>query len=134
MSKRFNMDLSKYLKNEQLPWEHQFAADCAEHVLPIIKSKWPDLALTVEEAVAAARAPGVDNPKDEVQRLALTMALVSQAASDKPPTVGGGKGDMGAGAVTATAIAIGAQQIADSEDDECKWQKAKLQEYCEGSS
>ena len=145
MSRRFNSDLSKYLKNEQPPWEHQFAADCAKHVLPIIKSQWPELAPPVEKAIAAARAPAVDNPRAVVQDLALAMAPVRQDANNKPPTVGRGEGATAVSAVTAAAVAIAAQQIADSEDiaaqqiadsedDECKWQKAKLQEYCEGSS
>ena len=138
MSRRFNIDLSTYLQNEQPPWEHQFAADCVEHVLPIIKSRWPsrwpEWAPPVGKAIAAARAPVVDNPRAAVQDLALAMKPVRQAAENRQPTVGRGEGATAVSAVTAAAVAIAAQQIADSEDDECKWQKAKLQEYCEGSS
>ena len=102
-------ELYKELENGQYPWEHRFAADCAAHVLPIIRRKCPHLAPSVETAVEAARRQAVVDPKAAVMGLARAMAPVAQAT--RRPVVGAGGGAPAfAPNITAVAVARSARE------------------------
>lgn len=128
MSREFYLYLKKELENGQYPWEHRFAADCTERVLPIIKRKYSHLAPAVESAVAAARMPDVADPKGAIRDLAGAMADVDRAT--RRPVVGSGSGAIAfAPDITAVAVARPARDLADSPDAERKWQADRFKDY-----
>ena len=128
MSRKFYLDLKKELENGQYPWEHLFAADCTERVLPIIKREYSHLAPCVESAVTAARMPDVADPKEAIRDLAEAMAAVYRAT--QRPVVGSGGGAIAfAPDITAVAVARPARDLADSPDAERKWQADRFKAY-----
>ena len=128
MSREFYLYLKKELGNGQCPWEHLFAADCAERVLSIIKRKWPSLAPSVETAVKDARTSAVVDRAAAVRDLAGSMTAVNRAT--RRPVVGAGGGAPApAPNITAVAVARSAGGLADSPDAELKWQADRFKAY-----
>ena len=62
-------DYLKELHDKQYPWAHRFAADCVEHVLPIVERKWPFLAPDLSAAVDFARNADGAKCDDALEKL-----------------------------------------------------------------
>ncbi len=106
------------LKDGQYPWAPRFTAECVEHILPLVQRKWPYLATDLADAVNAVKADA-DECRDLLKKLAGAIAQV--LASAKGSDVGY--------PVTANTIVVAAMELAESPDEERKWQADYFQKY-----
>ena len=116
IAQEFTLSLREDIANGDCPWQHRFAADCVERVLPIILAKTPGQFEEAGAAVKAARESALDSSA-VIRRLGYALSPAGAELASN---------------YTAAGVAMQCRELTDSPDDELKWQQDRLQEYKEG--